>query len=118
MIGFKAGALYAASDKGAMLLQVFSDFDIADRTLAATALGKGRKTHPLINNLSPALGAISEAKVWSIESQQQYDYAFATFFRPFAEPSTVRNKPGLDKLVLIPIELDKPIIPNDIGDTL
>jgi hypothetical protein len=56
-----------------------------------------------------------DGKVWSITSQKQYDYVFSTFFRPFSDH--VQRKPDLNTLLLIPVHMDTPILPNDIGDT-
>lgn len=116
MNAFKAGTLYAISEGGALLLQVCSDFDIAQRTLDMS-LGKSKRFLPLFApNCTTTLGEVDQARTWTINSQKQFDYVFETFFRRYEDPSRVRNKPVIHNLVLVPIDIDKPIIANDLGD--
>lgn len=117
MNAFKAGTLYAISENGALLLQVCSDFDVAQRTLDMSLLGKSKRFLPLFApSCTTTLGEVDQARMWPINSQKQFDYVFETFFRRYEDPSRVRNKPTIYNLVLVPIDLDKPIIANDLGD--
>lgn len=114
---FKAGTLYAVSDNGALLLQVCSDFDVAQRTLDID-LGKSKRFLPIFAKTNTdTLGDVGQARMWDINSQKQFDHVFENFFRRYEDPAKVRNKPHIHRLVLVPIELDRPIIANDLGDS-
>lgn len=113
---FKAGTLYALCDAGALLLQVCSDFDVAQRTLDKSILGKGKRYSQFGPMPDAISGDLDAARIWNVESQKQYDYAFETFFAAYTPPNEVRNKPVINKLLLVPISLDRPILPNDLGD--
>lgn len=116
MSAFKAGTLYAISENSALLLQVCSDFDVAQRSLDI-ALGKSKRFLPLFApNCTSTLGEVEQARSWAVNSQKQFDHVFEKFFRPYEDPSLIRNKPVIHSLVLVPIDIDKPIIANDLGD--
>lgn len=113
---FHGAALYAMNSNGAppLLLQVFSDFDVARLTLDASPLGKSCKYFGVLHKApSPAM---ENARSWTISSQKHFDYAFENFFQAYKPPHEVKNKPLLDQLLLMPLPFDRPLLPNDLGD--
>lgn len=111
--GFNSAVLFALNGQGnPLLLQVNSDYDIARRSLDIM-FGKSR---PMQMHGIQALCPDGDVRYWSIESQAHYDLVLKNFFRPFKDPGQINNKPHVYQLVLMPIALDKPIVPNDFGD--
>lgn len=112
----QAGALYGVVDDRSMLLQVFKDFDYGKMSLDMSALGRSHAYRGPLHDSFEVGSQLHSARMWAVESQKQFEYVFSTYFKAYKDPSQVRNKLRIDKLLLVPIELDKPIMPNDFGD--
>lgn len=103
---FESAILFGSIDGShMMLLQVFTDFDVARRTIS-DVMGKGFSEEI---NPTDQVGT-----AWHVVSEKQQEYVQSSFFRPFAQE--VQKKPNITKLVLMPCTLDTPMVPNDFLD--
>lgn len=101
---FESGLLFGSIDGAHMaLLQVYSDYDVARRTLSDT-FGRGH-SEQVYNEMCTC---------WVIDTQKKSTRVLEDFFRPYSE--TVKKVPVITKLVLIPCTLDTPLLPNDFLD--
>ena len=111
---FESGLLFfSGTDDNRMLLQIFTDFDVAKRELDSM-FGKSRALlGPLDTDPD---GTQGRGRQWMIAGEKAFEEAFTRFFRHYKNPDEVRNKPIISKLVLLPFHLDAPFVPNDLGD--
>ncbi len=114
---FMAGALYAIVEEGMLLLQVSDDFDVFKKQVDELI---GCKSHSCgespFRPTNPVLGA--HARIWTVSSSKVYDKIVSTYFQQYKKPEQIRNKLTINSLALMPIALNHPILPNDLGDVM
>lgn len=110
---FQGAVLFGTSQSEKIMLQVCSDFDFTKKEIDCLLGTKSTSYFPGLLKDDSADPQLFEARVWRLSGEKAYDKVFARFFRQYTEASQVRHKPALDSLVLVPIDMDTPLVPND-----
>lgn len=112
---FQAGLLFVMAEQGMLPAQVCTDFDVCKRQLdemLGTSQGGGGtpwgKAHPLL----------TDGRIWRVKNEKQYTEVCTTFFRQFKPHSELRSQPAITGIALIPVDMDQPFLPNDLGEQL
>lgn len=109
---FASGALFAeigGHGGPGLLLCLATDYDVL-RTQLEAALGR---SHAPMDNAPWGMTSRS----WHLNSEKQHDYVFENFFKQAVPPSEVRHRPEFNKLRLVAVDLDTPLIPNNWADS-
>ena len=102
---FESALLFGSIDNNMVLLQVYTDYDAARRSLT-DVFGRG---------YAEQVEAIHETgTAWIIDSEKKQNKVRTDFFRPYSD--SPERPPTVTRLVLLPCTLDKPIVANDFLD--
>lgn len=111
--GFDQALLYAISGAGTLPLQLCSDFDVARMELDAL-LGKS------FNPTGPGFQQIQlpwvqpDSRAWSVNTGAQHDKICTKYLAQRSK--NPRVLPTIEKLLLVRVKSDVPMVPNDYGD--
>ena len=112
---FQAGLLFVMADNHMLPAQVCTDFDVCKRELDAmlgsSMLGGSTpwaKNYPLLDG----------GRIWRVKNEREYTKVFETYFRAFKPAEEVRQRMPVTGIALIPVDMDRPFLPNDLGELM